>query len=238
MSDRRPHWRRDFYAGLAVALPVAISLAIFKWLVGTASSFAATLLFFLPWVIDREHIFLNGLNGPIFWYWNVVALLLAAALLLTLGRVARVYIGRRIIGAVDALLLRVPILNRIHSVVKQVNEAFTSKSGQSFRQCVLVEFPRAGVYSLGFVTGTAQAEVQARTQAKVLTVFVPTTPNPTTGFLIMVPEDGLTYLDMSVPDGLKFIISLGSVSPEWQPGGLPLPSGNSAPAGQPAPRAV
>lgn len=238
MSDGRPHWRRDFYAGLAVVLPVAISLAIFKWLVGTVSNFATTLLFFLPWLIDRRHIFVNGAGGTVFWYWDAVAIALAFVLVLVIGRAARVYVGKQLIGAVDALLLRVPILNRIHGVVKQVNEAFTSKSGQSFRQCVLVEFPRAGLYSLGFVTGTPQAEVQARTQAKVLTVFVPTTPNPTTGFLIMVPEDQLTLLDMSVSDGLKFIISLGSVSPEWQPGGLPLPAGNGAPAARPAPRAV
>lgn len=238
MSDARPTWIRDFYAGLAVALPVAISLAIFKWLVGTASNFATTLLFFLPWFFDRDQIFVNGRNGPLFWYWDVAAIALAFVLVLVIGRAARVYVGRRIIGAVDALLLRVPILNRIHGVVKQVNEAFTSKSGQSFRQCVLVQFPRAGIYSLGFVTGTAQAEVQARTLAKVVTVFVPTTPNPTTGFLIMVPEDQLTLLDMSVADGLKFIISLGSVTPEWQPGALPLPAGNGAPAERPAPLAV
>ena len=245
MSDAATHWRRDFYAGLAVVLPVAISLAIFKWLVGTVSNFAATLLFFLPWLLDRQHIFVNGRSGAFFWYWDALALVLAFALVFVIGRAARVYIGRRVIGAVDALLLRVPVLNRIHGVVKQVNAAFTSKSGQSFRQCVLVEFPRPGLYSLGFVTGTAQAEVQARTAATVISVFVPTTPNPTTGFLIMVPEDKLTKLDMSVADGLKFIISLGSVTPEWLPGGLPvpgtpappMPDATPQPAAQPVPAA-
>jgi len=214
-------------------LPVAISLAIFKWLVGTVANFTATLLFFLPWLLDREHIFVNGRSGPLFWYWDVVALLLALGALFLVGRLARVYVGRRLIAAVDALLLRVPVLSGIHAVVKQVNEAFTSKSGNSFRQTVLVEFPRAGVYSLGFITGADQQEVQARTREQVLSVFVPTTPNPTTGFLIMVPENKLVRLDMPVTDGLKYIISLGSVSPPWDANGAP-----AAPPSVPAPAPV
>lgn len=234
MSEARPTWRRNFYAGLAVVLPVAISLAIFKWLVGTVANFTATLLFFLPWLTDREHLFVNGRNGPLFWYWNVLAFTLAVALTYIIGAVARAYIGRLLIGWMDALLLRVPVLNRIYGVVKQVNEAFTSKSGQSFRQTVLVEFPRPGLFSIGFVTGTDQQEVQARTQANVITVFVPTTPNPTTGFLIMVPEDTVTKLDMSVADGLKFLISLGSVIPAWS-GPAPVSAPVPAPVTSPPP---
>lgn len=115
-----------------------------------------------------------------------------------------------------------------------MNEAFTSKSGQSFRQTVLVEFPRPGLFSIGFVTGTDQQEVQARTQANVITVFVPTTPNPTTGFLIMVPEDTVTKLDMSVADGLKFLISLGSVIPAWS-GPAPVSAPVPAPVTSPPP---
>jgi uncharacterized membrane protein len=106
-------------------------------------------------------------------------------------------------------------LNKIYGTVKQVNEAFSSNQKSAFRQVVLVEFPRAGHYSIGFVTGEQTQEVQLKTPEKVVSVFVPTTPNPTSGFLVLVPERSLTKLDMTVADGIKFIISLGSVSPEF-----------------------
>jgi uncharacterized membrane protein len=108
----------------------------------------------------------------------------------------------------------VPLLNKIYSTVKQVKEAFAGQKS-SFQQAVLVEFPRDGVYSLGFITSDQQAEIQARTPERVWSVFIPTTPNPTSGFLVFVPEEDLIRLEMSVPDAIKCIISLGAVSPEY-----------------------
>jgi uncharacterized membrane protein len=151
------------------------------------------------------------------WYWSMAALLLAVILLSLLGSLARYYLGKKLIALVDRALLRVPLLNKIYGTIKQVNEAFSSSSRSSFKQVVLVEFPRPGHYSLGFVTGEQNQAVQLKTKEKVVSIFVPTTPNPTSGFLVLVPESEVTKLDMPVADGIKFIISLGSISPDFTP---------------------
>ena len=152
-----------------------------------------------------------------FWYWSLVALLVAIFLIGLVGRLARNYIGKKLIQGVDVVMLRVPLLNKIYGTLKQVNSAFSSSNRSSFKQVVLVQFPRDGMYSVGFITGEQRQEVQVKTQERVVSVFVPTTPNPTTGFLVLLPEEKLIKLEMSVADGIKFIISLGSVAPEYAP---------------------
>ena len=111
-------------------------------------------------------------------------------------------------------MMQVPLLNKFYGAIKQVNEAFAGNKN-SFKTVVLVEFPREGMYSVGFLTSEQHAEVQQKTQEKVVCVFIPTTPNPTSGFLVLVPEDKVTRLDMSVADGIKYIVSLGSIAPEY-----------------------
>jgi uncharacterized membrane protein len=152
-----------------------------------------------------------------FWYWSLVALLVAVLLVSTLGRVARNYIGKKTIEWVEAVMLRIPLFNKIYGAIKQVNEAFSSGSKNSFQTVVLVEFPREGMYSVGFVTSEQRQEVQVKTKEQVVSVFIPTTPNPTSGFLVLVPEDKVTKLEMSVPDAIKYIVSLGSISPNFLP---------------------
>jgi len=112
-------------------------------------------------------------------------------------------------------LLRIPLLNKIYGTIKQVNEAISPNKKSSFRQVVLVEFPRAGQHSVGFVTGEPGPELRPRIGEKVVSVFIPTTPNITSGFVVLVPEQTLTKLDISVAEGIKYIISLGSVSREF-----------------------
>jgi len=200
-----------FVTGLAVILPAVITLAVVKWLFGTITAFTDTLLFFMPRAVTH----MDDGRGPMLWYWRVFAFVLAFLLVCLAGVLTRYYMGKRIIAWFDSAMLRVPLLNKIYGTVKQVNEAFTSGKKTAFKTVVLVEFPRAGVYSLGFVTSEQHEEVQAKTKEKVVCVFVPTTPNPTTGFLVLVPEDKVTKLDMSVAEGIKYIISLGSVAPEY-----------------------
>jgi uncharacterized membrane protein len=206
-------WRANFFAGLAIVLPVVISIALVVWLFGTVANITDTLLFFLPKRWTHKD---NG-AGPMHWYWSLVALLVAILLIGGVGRLARNYIGKKLIGLVDLTLLKVPLLNKIYGTIKQVNEAFSPNKKSAFRQVVLVQFPRAGYYSIGFLTGDQHPEVETKTRGKVLSVFVPTTPNPTSGYLVLVPEADVTLLDMSVADGIKFIISLGSVTPEYTP---------------------
>jgi uncharacterized membrane protein len=204
--------RANFLAGLVLVLPAVISLAVIKWLFGTISSVTDLLLFFLPKNITHE----DAGTGPTHWYWSLLALLLAVLLISIIGRLARNYFGRKMIEWLDAGMLRIPLFNKIYAAIKQVNEAFAGNK-HSFKTVVLVEFPSPGSYSVGFITNDQHDEVQAKTQKNVACVFIPTTPNPTSGFLILVPEEKMIKLEMSVPDAIKYIVSLGSISPELQP---------------------
>jgi len=203
-------WRANFFAGLAVVLPAVLSVAIIVWLFGTVANITDTLLFFLP----TEWTHRNQGQGAIYWYWSLVALLLAVLLIGVIGRFARHYVGQQLLELVDMALLRIPLLNKIYGTIKQVNEAVSPNKKSSFRQVVLVEFPRAGQHSVGFVTGEPGPELRPRIGEKVVSVFIPTTPNITSGFVVLVPEQTLTKLDISVAEGIKYIISLGSVSRE------------------------
>jgi uncharacterized membrane protein len=206
-------WRANFITGLAVLLPALITLAIVKWLFGIISSFTDLLLFFVPQ--DLTHA--DKGNGPLHWYWSLAALALAVLLVTFVGLLARYYIGVRLIAWLDAAMLRVPLLNKIYGTIKQVNEAFSSGKKTAFKTVVMVEFPCAGSHSVGFVTSEQNDLLASKTGEKLVNVFIPTTPNPTSGFLIIVPVSKVTKLDMSVPDGIKYIISLGALSPESLP---------------------
>jgi uncharacterized membrane protein len=207
-------WQANFWAGLAIVLPAVISVAVLAWLFGTVANVTDTLLIFLPRRLTHHD---QG-AGPLYWYWSVVALILAVFLIGFVGLLARNYFGKRIIEWVDSALLRIPLLNKIYGATKQVNDAFSSSNKTAFRTVVLVEFPREGLYSVGFVTSEQTNEVKAKTAENVVCVFIPTTPNPTSGFLVLVAEDKVTKLDMSVADGIKYIISLGAITPEYSLG--------------------
>lgn len=194
-------------------MPALLTLAAVKWLFGTISSFTDTLLFFLPHFLNPELIYENGQTGPMFWYWSLVALLLAAVLITCVGVLAHYYIGKRMIEWLDTLMMNVPLLNKFYGAIKQVNEAFAGNRN-SFKTVALVEFPHPGSYSVGFVTSETQSRVIDQTGKNLVSVFIPTTPNPTSGFLILIPADKITKLDMSVADGLKYIVSLGAIAPE------------------------
>jgi uncharacterized membrane protein len=204
-------WRDNFLAGLAVSLPALLTLFIVLWVFGSIANLTDKLLFFLPTGLTHSD---EG-RGPIYWYWSLVALALAVTLVTFTGLLARYYVGRQMIGWTEGVIMRVPMVNRIYAVIKQVNEAFTSNKNNAFKTVVLVEFPREGLYSVGFVTAEQPADMQAGAGERLVCVFIPTTPNPTSGFLVMVSADKLKKLDMTVPDGLKFIVSLGSVSAHW-----------------------
>ena len=205
-------WRASFFAGLAVALPAIVSIAAILWIFKTVSNLTDLLLFFMPKDITHE----TGGTGPMYWYWSLTALLLAVFLITLVGVLARYYIGKRMIEWLDTAMMQVPLLNKFYGAIKQVNEAFAGNQN-SFKTVVMVEFPSAGIYSIGFITNEQNGEVQQKTKARVICVFVPTTPNPTSGFLILVPEEKVTKLDMSVAEGIKYIVSLGSISPEFLP---------------------
>jgi uncharacterized membrane protein len=206
-------WRSNFVTGLVIVLPGVISIAVLVWLFGTISNITDTLLIFIPKTITHRN---NG-EGAMYWYWSLVALLLAILLISAAGRLARNYFGKKMIEWVERALMHVPFLNKIYAATKQVNDALASGNKHSFKTVVLVQFPREGMYSVGFITSEQHDEVQAKMKEKVVCVFVPTTPNPTSGFLILVPETQVIKLEMSVADAIKYIVSLGSISQEYIP---------------------
>jgi uncharacterized membrane protein len=205
-------WRSSFLTGLAVTFPAVVSIAAVVWLFSTVSNITDALLFFLPHQVTHTQ---NG-TGPMHWYWSVAAFILAVVLVSIIGVLARYYIGKKIIDWTDRVMMQVPLLNKFYGAIKQVNEAF-SGSKNSFQTVVMVEFPGPGNYSIGFITNEEQGEIQRQSGKRLVSVFVPTTPNPTSGFLILVPEENVTKLDLSVADGIKYIVSLGSISPEHLP---------------------
>lgn len=217
-------WRTNFVTGLVLLLPAFITLAIAKWLFGTVAKVTDLLLFFLP----RKWTHGNDGLGEMHWYYSLAALLLAALLVALFGRLARNFVGKKIIAWIDSLILHVPLLNKIYGTIKQVNEAFSVGKNTAFKTVVLVQFPREGIYSIGFITSEHFDEIQSKTKEQVVAVFVPTTPNPTSGWLVLVPRKDVTVLEMSVADAIKFIISLGSVAPEYVGHPVPPPPGITA----------
>lgn len=186
-------WRANFLTGLAIVMPGVISIGVVVWLFQSVSNATDRLFFFLPAA----------------WYRAWLALALTVLLICLIGRYCRSYFGRKAIEWIDHTILHVPLVNKIYGTVKQVNESF-SNNKSSFKQVVLVTFPHARSRSVGFVTG----EQKGLGPEKLFSVFIPTTPNPTSGFLILVPETEIIKLEMSVSDGIKFIISLGAISPD------------------------
>ena len=202
--------RRNFFTGLAVVLPVIISIGVALWLFNQAVAVSDILLFPFRFIPGIE--LSDGKPGTdLYFGWKVVAILEAVVLTGLLGFLTRYYIGKKLVQLMDYVLLNVPLLGKIYGTVKQVNQAFTSEKKSSFQQVIMVEFPRKGLYSVGFVTAE---QVKTDEGESIISIFVPTTPNPTTGFLLVLPESKVVKLDMSVADGIKYIVSLGAVPPE------------------------
>lgn len=195
--------RNYLIAGLLVWLPLGVTILVIKLLVDLMDR---TLLLLPPaWRPDA----LLGFHIP------GLGLVLSIVIIFITGVVVANLLGRRLVSFWESLLSRIPLVRSIYASVKQVAETVLSSSGQSFRKVLLIEYPRRGIWSLGFQTSSGLGEVQARTGEDVVAVFVPTTPNPTSGFVLMVPRQDIIELDMEVDEGLKMIISMGLVVPQW-----------------------
>ena len=210
-------WRANFFTGLIIILPGLISFGLLFWLFGSVTNVTDKLLFFLKYRLDPKYIYQNGTSGPMIWYWSWLAVILAVILICLVGLAARNYFGKKLIEWADTGLMHIPLSNKIYGATKQVNDALVTGNKNSFKTVVLIQFPHPGSYSLGFLT-SEDAEIRVNPDEKLVCVFVPTTPNPTSGFLMLVPDTKVTRLKMSVADGLKYIISLGALAPE-----MPVP---------------
>ena len=207
------HFRRYIVAGILVWLPIGVTIFLLRTLIGLMDRS----LLLLPEKYRPEELLGFGIPG--------LGLILTIIVLLVTGVLAANIVGRSMVNLWESLLHRIPIVRSIYSASKNFAEIVFSDSSQSFKQVLLIEYPRKGLYSLAFQTSSELGEVQAKTGEDVICTFVPTTPNPTSGFIMIVPRQDVVVLDMEVDEALKMIISLGVVVPTWRKkelGELPL----------------
>lgn len=206
--------RRYIVAGILVWLPLGLTILLLRF----AIRLMDRSLLLLPPQYRPEEIL--GFNIP------GLGAILTVILLLITGVLAANFVGRAFVGGWESLMDRIPIVRSIYSAAKNFAEIVFSDSSHAFKRVLLIEYPRKGIYSLAFQTSAELGEVQGRTGEEVTCCFVPTTPNPTSGFIIIVPRKDVTVLDMEVDEALKMIISLGVVVPPWRNGKTPeLPLG-------------
>ena len=197
--------RRWLLAGLLVLVPLAITLAVLNWIVATLDQ--TLLILPVAWHPDR----LLGFHLPGF------GVLLTLGIVLLMGAVASNFLGRKLLMVGNALLRRIPIVRSIYSSVKQVSDTLFSENGNAFRKALLVQWPREGVWTIGFLTGLPGGDVVNHLPADYVSVYIPTTPNPTGGYFVMLKRAECVELKMSVDEALTYVISMGVVVPAARP---------------------
>lgn len=207
--------RRYFITGILVLAPVVITF----------------------WVLYNVFNILEGRFAGLFAAWGRyipgLGFIAGVVIITAVGWVASQYIGRRLIGWVESLVARIPVVSRIYRAAQQVGEAVLGRNRSLFQAVVLVEYPRADMWCLAFMTHDESGELEEKTGRDLIAVFLPTTPNPTSGYLLYVPREDLIFLRMGVEEAMKLIISAGAFVPGEQPvaaGQLELPVGTDLPA--------
>lgn len=198
--------RRIFLTGIIVSLPLVITVFVFKFVFETFDNLLGPLVTSI----------IRGLGAPIGPDYHLpgIGLVSTVALVFLIGLVSANYMGRRLWSYGEAALMKIPIIRPVYVATKQVIDTFSTNSSNAFRKVVIIEYPRKGIYSLGFITGKTSGEARDRLGREMLNVFIPTTPNPTSGFLLLVPQEDVMELEMAVEEGVKMIVSCGLVTPE------------------------
>lgn len=195
--------RKYFVTGLLILVPLAITLWVLNLVVSTMDQ--SLLLLPVAWRPST----LLGFDIP------GLGTILTLLVIFLVGLATRNFIGNRVVLIWERLLQRIPIFNTIYSSVKQVSDTLFSSSGNAFRKALLVQYPREGSWTIGFMTGVPGGDVRNHLIGDYVSVYVPTTPNPTSGFFLMVPRADAIELDMTVDAALKYIVSMGVVTPEF-----------------------
>jgi uncharacterized membrane protein len=190
-------------AGLLVWLPVVVTVLLFRFLITLMDQ----TLILLPLQIRPESLLGFSIPG--------LGLILTLLVLLVTGVLAANIVGRTMVSFGEKILKRIPVVRSVYSAAKNFSELVFSETGQSFKKVLLIQYPRKGVYSLAFQTSTALGEVQNKTGKNMVCTFIPTTPNPTSGYIIILPKEDVIEMDMNVDEAFKMIVSLGVVVPSW-----------------------
>ena len=191
-------------AGLLVWLPVVVTVLLFRFLITLMDQ----TLILLPSQIRPEAIIGFKLPG--------LGLILTLLVLIVTGIFAANFVGRSMVNFGEKIFKKIPIVRSVYSAAKNFADIVFSDTGQSFKKVLLIQYPRKGIYSLAFQTSTNLGEVQKKTGSDVVCTFVPTTPNPTSGFIIIIPKEDVIEMDMEIDEAFKMIVSLGVVVPEWK----------------------
>ncbi|MDP3981918.1 MAG: DUF502 domain-containing protein [Chlamydiota bacterium] len=215
-SNLKHRLKAYFITGILVTLPVLGSAWLLSLVFVKLTNFIITQI--PPHQADIKYVRI---------LWRVVALCLLGSTLMLVGMIARNYLGGKLIRLGEGLLGRIPLFNKVYVTLKQISESIWGDNKRIFENVAMIEYPRKGIYSLCFITSEGRGEVQMKTDQEVVNVFLPTTPNPTSGFFLMIPRSDITLLDMSVEEGIKMIISGGVLTPVNSDGKKPnhsLPS--------------
>jgi uncharacterized membrane protein len=191
-----------FLTGLLVVVPIAMTILVIRWLVGLMDRL---LMSVLPAAFRPEQLY--GITIP------GIGLVATLLLILLIGVLAANIFGRSLVNFSERLLDRIPVVKGVYKMFKQIADTVLNRERGAFRKVVLIEYPRKGIWAVAFVTGISQGEVQLVTDKRLVNIFVPTTPNPTSGFYILVPEDEIIELSMTVEEAFKLVISGGMVTP-------------------------
>ena len=190
-------FRNYFFTGVVVLIPIGITLYFTLFLIGISSKF-------LPKEINPNHYLPYDIPG--------VEIVISIFLITFIGWLSLSFIGRKLLEILNNILKRIPILRTIYSALSQMTETFT-KGESGKKNVVLIEYPRKGMWAVGFATKDNTGEISSKIKKKLVNVFVPTTPNPTSGFLLMFPKEEVIYLDMTFEEASKFIVSAGTSNP-------------------------
>ena len=190
--------RNYFIAGVVVLIPIGITVYLTIFMISISSKI-------LPKEINPNHYLPYDIPG--------VEILISIFLITLIGWLSLSFIGKKLLNLFNNILKKIPILRTIYSAIGQMTETFT-KSDKGKKNVVLVEYPRKGSWAVGFATKENSGEISEKTNKKLINVFVPTTPNPTSGFLLMFPEDEVIYLDLTFEEASKFIVSAGTSNPD------------------------
>ncbi|HPL62893.1 MAG: DUF502 domain-containing protein [Syntrophales bacterium] len=197
----RKQLKKIFLTGLAVVVPVGVTIYVLIFLIGLMDNILAI----IPSGIHPDRLLSFHIPGLGFIFTMI--------LIFMAGLVTQSYLGGKVVSWGQDVFNRIPVIRNIYQPTKQIVDSLFSGKGRNFRRVVLVEFPSKGLYTIGFVTGLARGEVQEKTSEDCINVFVPTTPNPTSGYYLMIPEKSVVDLDMSVEEAFRLIISIGLVEP-------------------------
>jgi uncharacterized membrane protein len=200
--------RNAFISGLIVLAPVVITVYVIRTLVGSIGAPTAQLFFFfIP-----DEIFDKTVLSALL---NILATLVVLILITLIGWFSKYFFGRFIVQITEKMITSLPFVKTVYNTVKQIIDTFARQKKAVFQKVVLIEFPRKGIYAMGFLTGRGKGEVRIKTANDIINVFLPTTPNPTSGYLVMVPEDDVQEMEMTVAEGMKLIVSGGAVVPHY-----------------------